>query len=230
MIPDARNPSRVAPLAPVEVAEAIDLLARSFRDNPLNRAVVGTSAHRRMRANSHGMRATFSATAGHSRRLAIRSPREKGETQPIIAALLGFGPGSYPAPLPSAREQLLCLLGQGWRVMRRWSRVHEELSEIHPPARHCYLGLLGVRVDRQGQGLGAELLDAWLSEVDSLGLPAYLETDRERNVAFYSRAGFEVSATLSVLGVDIWCMRRPPFPARHEEAQEAAPESIPGEG
>lgn len=106
--------------------------------------------------------------------------------------------------------------------MRRWSRVHEELSAIHPPAQHCYLGLLGVRVDRQGQGLGAKLLDAWLSDVDSLGLPAYLETDRERNVAFYSRAGFEVSGTLSVLGVDIWCMRRPPVPARHAEGQEAA--------
>jgi GNAT superfamily N-acetyltransferase len=146
---------------------------------------------------------------------------------------LGFGPGSYPAPLPSVREQLLCLLGQGWRVTRRWSRVHEELSEVHPPVRHCYLGLLGIRVEGQGQGLGAELLDAWLCEVDSLGLPAYLETDQERNLAFYSRAGFEVSAKLSVLGVEIWCMCRRPFPAPdevvEEEAQEAAPDSIPGE-
>ena len=127
-------------------------------------------------------------------------------------ALLGFGPDLYPTPLPSVGQQLLCLLGQGWRVARRWSRVHDELSEAHLPARHCYLGLLGVRIDRQGQGLGTELLDAWLGEVDSLGLPAYLETDQERNVAFYSRAGFDVSATLSVLGVDVWCMRRPALP------------------
>jgi hypothetical protein len=39
-------------------------------------------------------------------------------------------------------------------------------------------------------------------------MPSYLETDREENVSFYSRAGFAVHEELQVLGARVWCMRR----------------------
>ena len=49
----------------------------------------------------------------------------------------------------------------------------------------------------------------WLDEG---GRRAWLETDKERNVRFYSALGFEVSARDTVLDVDTWYMRRDPRP------------------
>ena len=41
---------------------------------------------------------------------------------------------------------------------------------------------------------------------------AWLETDKERNVRFYSGLGFEVAANTAILGVETWYMRRDPRP------------------
>jgi hypothetical protein len=43
---------------------------------------------------------------------------------------------------------------------------------------------------------------------DADGLPAYLETDRSENVAFYRRSGFEISGRTEILGVCVWRMLR----------------------
>jgi len=48
---------------------------------------------------------------------------------------------------------------------------------------------------------------AWLDEGDRL---AWLETDKERNVRFYSSLGFELASVETVLGVETWYMRRDP--------------------
>ncbi len=100
-------------------------------------------------------------------------------------------------------------MGQGWRVARRWGKVFEELELLHPLEPHWYLGTLGIDPPEQGQGLGGALLGQWLQNVDREGAPAYLETDREDNLAFYERAGFRVQGEIAILGVPVWCMRRP---------------------
>ena len=71
---------------------------------------------------------------------------------------------------------------------------------------------MGVEPGFQGRGIGGAVLRAvcaWLDEGDRL---AWLETDKERNVRFYSGLGFEVSARDTVLDVDTWYMRRDPRP------------------
>ncbi len=193
-----------------EEAAAAMLLARAFRDNPLNCAVVAGSEARRTRVNQYGMRTSLRASRERARRMVMRSRGgiSKGSGD-LNGVLIGFGPGAYPTPPPPISFQLWCLLGQGLRVMRHWGAVYRILSEMHIIEQHCYLALLGVRIDRQGRGIGANLLAAWLQEVDELALPSYLETDREENRVFYSRVGFEVIESVEVLGVPVWCMRRP---------------------
>ena len=61
---------------------------------------------------------------------------------------------------------------------------------------HWYLGILGVDPRHQGEGLGARLIDHTLDRLDREGLPAYLETDKESNLAWYARRRFELRETL----------------------------------
>jgi hypothetical protein len=53
---------------------------------------------------------------------------------------------------------------------------------------------------------------------DREGLPAYLESSKERNVAFYRHHGFEVTGELSLPegSVRLWLMWREPLGRRSE--------------
>lgn len=57
-----------------------------------------------------------------------------------------------------------------------------------------YLAVVGVKHSMQGRGIGAKLLDVMLKRCDRLGLPAFLESSTQGNVAFYRRLGFELLA------------------------------------
>lgn len=198
----------VAPLPPSSLAQAVRLLARAFRDNPLNRAVIrsGRSAVR-VRSNAHGMRAHLPAALGRGRLLGAQ---REGV---LVGVLVAAPPGGYPFPPPSGRARLRCLWGQGLGVASRWAQVYAALDARHPRDEHWYLGTLGVDPEEQGRGAGGALLARWLAQVDREGLPAWLETDGEDNVGFYERRGFAVEERITVLDVPVWLMRRRPAAA-----------------
>jgi ribosomal protein S18 acetylase RimI-like enzyme len=87
-----------------------------------------------------------------------------------------------------------------------------QLSNQHPREPHWYLGCLGVRRSRQGQGIGGALLDEVLTSADDAGAPAYLESSNERNLTLYRRHGFEVVEEIRLLrnGPTVWRMWRGP--------------------
>ena len=75
---------------------------------------------------------------------------------------------------------------------------------------HWYLWLLGAEPSRSRRGVGSALLAPALRRADEAGVPAYLETHNERNLAFYGRHGFAPVAEEVVNGVRYWGLRRPP--------------------
>ncbi len=85
-----------------------------------------------------------------------------------------------------------------------------ELAEVHPPELHWYLAGLGTHPDWQRRGVASVVLAPVLDLCDEDGLPAYLETQKEINVPFYRRHGFEVTGTrqLSDGGPMMWLMWR----------------------
>jgi len=179
------------------------VLARAFRDNPLNVAVVGAAEPtRRLRCNLHGMRASLASAIRHGEALTATLDDR------VAGGMIAVPPGAYPLPAPGPLRQLRCLLGQGWRAATRWGEVFEALRAHHPTAPHWYLGTLGVDPPCRRLGVGAALLRAWIERVDGSGTPAYLETDRESNLSFYERVGFEAVGRIEVLGVPIWRMQR----------------------
>jgi GNAT superfamily N-acetyltransferase len=78
-----------------------------------------------------------------------------------------------------------------------------------PP--HWYLAVLGTDPAAQGRGLGSAVLAPVLARCDADGVCAYLESSKERNIDFYARHGFRVTAELRLpRGPKIWAMWRDP--------------------
>jgi len=182
------------------------VLARAFRDNPLNRAVIGPDPDRRLRCNRAGMAVHLPAVQGAARLLGARSEGV------LVGVLVAAEPGGWPFPPAPPGSFLRLLFGQGWRVARRWAQVSDVLRPEHPPAPHFYLGSLGVEPSHQRKGLGRLLLRSWLEEVDAGAASAYLETDFRPNVPFYESVGFQVVRELRIFGVPVFTMARPPRP------------------
>lgn len=88
------------------------------------------------------------------------------------------------------------------------------LERLHPPEpRHFYLATLGVAPAAQGRGLGSQLMQPVLRLCDTDGVPAYLESSKESNIAFYARHGFRVRREIHLpRGPTMWAMWRDPIP------------------
>ena len=195
----------VAPLRDAEREIAVEALARAFRDNPLNAAVIGAAdPGRRLRSNRLGTALLLPLAQAHGEVWAARAGGD------LLGVLVGTPPGAYPLPPGPLGARLRCLVGQGWRAARGWARVFEALDALHPVEPHWYLGTLGVDPRHQGRGAGAALLRHWVGRAQDDAASAYLETDLPENVGFYEREGFRVVEGAEVLGARVWCMRRPP--------------------
>ncbi|MER5772775.1 GNAT family N-acetyltransferase [Streptomyces sp. NPDC002039] len=86
-------------------------------------------------------------------------------------------------------------------------------GEVHPTSEeHEYLLMIAVAPDRQGEGLGTELMRPVLERCDREGLPAYLEASSERSKGLYERLGWESTGTSVRLpeGPLMWPMWRKP--------------------
>lgn len=99
-----------------------------------------------------------------------------------------------PTPLFTELRVLPTLLfASGLARFGRLAAVRETMDKHHPMDRpHAYLMFLGVSRQAQGHGVGSRLLKVGTDRCDAAAMPAYLETQTERNIALYRRHGFEV--------------------------------------
>jgi ribosomal protein S18 acetylase RimI-like enzyme len=130
----------------------------------------------------------------------------------VLAGALWDPPGRWRISVAAQLRQLPGLL----RVLgTRTFAVLRGLGEIeraHPIEPHWYLAVLGTDPSAQGRGLGSALLRSRLSRCDDLRFPAYLESSKERNIAYYERFGFRVTGELRLPdgGPTVWPMWRNP--------------------
>ena len=93
------------------------------------------------------------------------------------------------------------LLARGWNMV----------DAAHPKEPHWYLAILGTEPEAQGHGVGSALLQPVLEDCDRNEVPAYLESSKESNIAFYARHGFRVTGEIDLPeGPTIWEMWRDP--------------------
>jgi len=184
------------------------LLARAFDDDPLATYIFPDN-----RVRARGLRRFFDIQlramflgAGESHGAALDGGGG------LRAAALWLPPGRPAAGL-GAVLRLVPLLRYTGRRTARTLRLLGAVDAKHPRAPHYYLGVLGTDPPVQGQGLGSAVMAPVLERCDAEGLPAYLESSKERNVPFYRRHGFEVVDELHVAGAPpLWLMWREPHP------------------
>jgi len=190
-----------------DLAACAEVLARAFSVDPMYEALLGDAAarHTAIARMFRGV-LTHAARYGEAwttrRRWGVAAWMVPGQTEVTFWQMVrtGFalprGMGGFPK---EARRTFMTVFGELDRERRKL---------MQRP--HWYLMAIGVRPDRQGHGVGSALLEAVLPRADAEGVGIYLETQTERNVAFYQRRGFEVLKKTYVpeLGIPLWSMAR----------------------
>jgi GNAT superfamily N-acetyltransferase len=194
-----------------EAALLGEVLADAFAEDPVFAWLIPPQ----VRGRDHRLRTFFTSMS----RAYLRSGKPCYLAGDTSAAALWAPPGAWAMPLSQiileAAPSGLAFRHRLLRALRTQLHI-ERLHAVHSQP-HWYLGYLGTRSDRQGQGLGTHMLREVLAGRDTDGVPAYLESSNERNLPLYERNGFRVVGELQALGrgPTIWRMWREPQP-RHE--------------
>lgn len=189
-----------------EVPLAAQVLGRGMRDNPLHVAALGRDPIAREKGFAGVFRAFLALEVAKKGRV-VGAFKDR-----ILVGVCGMmRPGSCQLAVHE-RVMLLprllrhCGLGGTGKLLSQfgnWSG--HDLAEPH-----WHLGPVGIEPELQGKGIGSLLLSAFCRMVDDEGVASWLETDKEVNVSFYRRHGFEVVSEDTVNGVPNWFMKRRP--------------------
>ena len=208
MCENVRVLSEIVRLIDSQIPAAAVTLARAFHDDPLMVYAIPDAADRkRLLPDVYARMIRFGVLtgevyvpAGAVDGVALWLPPNVKWTRENIEA--------------SGMHQIATIIGddayQRYRevVGREWQARERDMTDP------CwYLFLLGVEPSRQRQGLGGALMRPILKRADTEKLACYLETENERNVAFYRRQSFEVIVNgeeAGATGVRFWTFRRMP--------------------
>jgi len=141
------------------------------------------------------------------------------------AAALWIPVGATPAEPPEGYAAALARVTGPYAD--RFTAFDAALDARHPAAAHHYLAILAVRSDRQGQGTGTALLEAYHHLLDTrIRQPAYLEASNERSRRVYLHRGYADFGPPVVLpgGPSLFPMvRNPRYAARRAEGPGPVP-------
>ncbi|SRR6266536_889925 len=183
-----------------ETADVIGVLARGMRDNPIHVAALRDDPAHRV----EGLTQLFSGMIPMQPE-PLRA-REDGEVVGVcgffpppecaLHAVAGLPADQFPPMLEDTGDQVRLV---EW--MQAW-------GGRDPDEPHFHLGPVAADAGKQGRGIGTAMMTAFCERVDRDHAVAYLETDKEENVGFYEKFGFETVGEADVIGVTNWFMRR----------------------
>jgi GNAT superfamily N-acetyltransferase len=195
----------VRPVQEGDVGRLAVVLARAFHDDPVTRWVYASDKRRSFWASRF-----FGWQLKRLKTQDVSWTTTDGRGGAALWAL----PGQWRES-PGETLSLLRLTLPG--VLPRLPRVVKGLGQVevrHPLDQHLYLAVLGVEPSLQGTGVGSRLIQPGLDLCDAEGLPAYLETGKQANLAFYGRHGFEILERVVLpKGPPVWLMWREPASA-----------------
>lgn len=140
----------------------------------------------------------------------VFAPRGTAWTTPGFAGgAMWMAPGALAQSRRERFVEMASLLPLGVTGLGRGARFEELIRRHHPKEPHWYLNTLSIRPEAQRQGYGSALIEPGLALADEQGLPAYLETQRESNIPFYRRFGFELTNRIKLPdSPPLWLMWR----------------------
>ena len=202
------TPPTATRLPPPRVDEAALIQARAFFDDPVFCWVYDNTEDRRTRLP-------------WTMRVGVQLGMLFGEVHTTADAMLGHAVWLPPGDTHLDPERLTAAgfvdpaTHMGATAATRFGAFMEQVGAHHDrlvPEPHWYLMILGVDPPHQGRGIGGTLLAPVVSRADAEAYRCYLETSKERNLAFYRRHGFEVvqEDVIHDRGPRVWMMVRDP--------------------
>lgn len=192
--------SKARLLAPTDNLEIAETLARAFQTETGWSYVIPDPK----------LRAQRLAGAFH---LFLQDEHRKGAvfgTDGIEAVTLWRGPGQAHDSLWDRARLIIPFIQRLRFSIFRGLEVADLIEKHLPKEPVWYLHYAGCDPAHQGKGFGGAAIRAGLERADEDGLPAYLETADEHNVALYQSFGFQVKHMWQVPeGPQFWSMQRP---------------------
>ncbi len=190
-------------LHPDELQAAAGAAARALQDDPASVASYGDDALYRL-AQTHSLfsdlfsRVTMPQHGAIAGRCVVAVAGVLPPGTCVGAMMAPYVKDTLAAPEPPPGDPLRpAVLWATWAA-------HD------PGVEHWHIGPVGVEPGFQGVGIGRAVMESLCDELDDHGRIGWLETNKDRNVRFYSALGFEVVARADALGVPNWFMRRDP--------------------
>jgi ribosomal protein S18 acetylase RimI-like enzyme len=203
---NVRVPAEIVRLSNSQISAAAATLARAFHDDPLMIYAIPDAAERkRLLPDVYARMIRFGTltgevyvTASAIEGVALWLPPNAKWTRENIEAS-----GMHETPTVIGNDAY-----QRYRdvVGREWQARERDMTEP------CwYLFLLGVEPRSQRRGFGSALMRPVLERADTEKVACYLETENERNVAFYQKQGFNLIVNgeeAGTSGVRFWTFSR----------------------
>lgn len=116
---------------------------------------------------------------------------------------------TFPRSLRSGFMGLITKVdGKALKVFSSYGKQMDKATKIVINEEHWFLFIIGVDPKNQRKGYGKRMIEPMLKRVDNEKLPVMLDTNKQVNIGYYERFGFEVVKTYRVLDNDHWGMVR----------------------
>ncbi len=198
----------IIPLKKSQIDQSIRVLTAAFADDVMWKAILPDIAER-----NRVMPTLWRGVTVYCQRYGIVN------TTPDVTGIAAWTKPGHAHPTLWKQIRTGFLLSRSVMLMskqsrERFIRLMKQIDVLHRqlmPQPHWYLWALGVDPAHQGRGIGKSLLRPTLVQAREAGFPCYLETQTERNVAFYRKQGFELlhEAEFPEVSLQLWCMLKP---------------------
>jgi ribosomal protein S18 acetylase RimI-like enzyme len=202
-------------LTPEHVDKAGEVAGRAFQDDPVTLFSLPDEKEREQKLPytfkmlyAYGIRngVTY-ATSNNLEGIIIWLPPDK--LYPSMWAMMRHGGFKLIFKMSNFKRGAMKTMKTTMAIFNYEEERHKALA----PFEHWYLQNIAVEPDEQGKGYGSLLIRAMTEKIDQEDrLPIFLETNKEKNLSFYQKHGFEIleHTIIPKTDVPLWCMLRNP--------------------
>ena len=181
------------------VEAAAEMMGRAFWDYPIPARHLPDESER-ARCFPHLYRSTVKMTIKYGEAYATSSAFE--------GVIMWLPPGNaYLSMWQSLRTAPGATIGfyrNGGRKILAGAAFQAVMQRRNAPMDHWTLGPIAVDPAHRGRGFASRLIRPMLERADDGGVPVYLSSNTEENIALYEHFGFKVKERADMPGVDGW--------------------------
>jgi GNAT superfamily N-acetyltransferase len=180
---------------------ALDILCAAFHDYPDTRYVIGEAEAE----YDEKLRDLIGFFVDGRLIARCSADRTVSGRRPSWVAIVS-PPTEIPMPRELAESHARVGRRLGSEAMARFERYNVACEATHPGHAAHYLGMIGVRPDVQGHGIGRRLIDAVKDRArsDPRSTGVTLNTECESNLPFYGKMGISQGLEVDVGPLHTW--------------------------